>query len=156
MPVAGAPRRPAKGTGGSAGWVRSCAPSRGSAAFTSAASPSKPGASYAGSPAGAGIAGTEGTPGSGTLGSEAPGSGTPGSEAPGSGTLGSEALGSEAPNWAGDGAPGTAEKSSFAQRARVAASGNGPADGAVSVTPPGTSPVGVCVVMVLADLDIIE
>ena len=52
---------------------------------------------------------------------------------------------------------GTAEKSSFAHRVSVAASGSALSAGSASVTPPtGTSPVGVCVVMVLADFDVIE
>ncbi len=60
-----------------------------------------------------------------------------------------------------DGAPsgalaGTAANGSFAQRASVAASGNARTAGCVNVTPAGTSPVGVDVVMVLTDLDLIE
>jgi hypothetical protein len=52
--------------------------------------------------------------------------------------------------------PGTAANSSFAQRDSVAASGNAPTAGCVNVTPAGTSPVGVGVVMILTDLDLIE
>jgi hypothetical protein len=55
----------------------------------------------------------------------------------------------------GVGGPGTAAKSSLAQRLNVAASGN-PRLGDSGTSPSAVSPVGVGIVMILADFDVIE
>ncbi len=125
------------GTSGNGGWARSCAPKRGSTADAAAANSASIPKGVANGADGTGVADA--------------------TNAVGADAMGADAVGAD-PTGAIDGirAAGAALKNSFDQRVSVAISGSPEAGSDSDVKSARFSPVGVGVVMVLTDLDIVE